>query len=296
MLTRALLPGVLLVTATLAASGIAAASPATPAVPTIVADAVDHPIQLDGEIDDWAGVAGTIVPLSGYGGADRVELRAAIHGDRFYLLAIWDDVSKNDLHKPYQWNEASQTYERTDQMEDRFAFSMPISGDFTANKLDGSEFTADVWHWKANRSNPVGLAHDKWWRVSRTPFEGSRAFETANGETVHLHRPSDSGDRLYKPVRYYVKEGEIMPLYEVNGEARGSIADVSAKGAWRDGRWYLELSRLLDTGHDDDAVIPPNGAIRFAVALFDGVSNNVVDGGMHSVSELLVLETRAASS
>jgi Ethylbenzene dehydrogenase len=299
MLNRALLAGILLATATLAASSTASASPPLPAAvaaATVTANAIGHPIILDGEVADWEGVAGTVVPLSGHGGADSVELRAAIRDDRIYLLAIWDDPSENKLHKPYRWNEASQTYEKTEQMEDRFALSMRMSGDFTANKLDGSEFTADVWHWKANRSNPVGLAHDKWWRVSRTPFEGSRAFETPSGEVVHLHRPSDAGDRLYKPVRYYVKEGEIMPLYEVNSEARGSIADVQANGAWRDGRWYLELSRLLDTGHDDDAVIPANGTIPFAVALFDGVSNNIVDGGAHSVSELLVLETRAASS
>jgi hypothetical protein len=290
MSTRTLLPGVMIATA------ILAASPTLSAPQTLTADAINHPIHLDGEIDDWGDVEATFVPLSGHGGADRVELRAAIRGDRFYLLAIWDDTSQSDLHKPYQWNEASQTYVKTDRMEDRFALSMPITGDFTANKLDGSEFTADVWHWKANRSNPIGLAHDKSWRVSRTPFKRSLAIETPNGELVHIRRPSDAGDRLYKPVRYYVKEGEIMPLYELDGEARGSIADVKAKGVWRDGRWYLELSRRLDTGHDDDAVIPANGTIAFAIALFDGVSNNMVDGGAHSVSELLELETRAASS
>jgi hypothetical protein len=241
-------------------------------------------------------VAGIVVPLSGTGGADRVELRAAIRGDRIYVLAIWDDPSKSDLHKPYRWDEAAHAYKKTDDMEDRFALSMRMSGEFTANKLDGSEFTADVWHWKAHRSNPAGLAHDKWWRVSRTPFDRSRAFETPEGGIVHLARPSDAGDQLYKIVRYHIKRQEMMPLYEVNRSARGSIVDVSAAGVWRDGRWYLELSRRLDTGHDDDAVIAANGTMPFAIAVFDGVSNNLVDGGMHSVSKLLILETRAASS
>jgi hypothetical protein len=290
MPTRALLPGVVIAAATLAAS------PAFSAPQTLTAHAIDHPISLDGQIDDWQGVAGTVVSLSGAGGADRVELRAAIRGDRIYLVAIWDDPSESDLHKPYRWDEASHTYKKGDDMEDRFALSMRMSGDFTANKLDGSEFTADVWHWKAHRSNPAGLAHDKWWRVSRTPFDKSRAFETPGGETVHLARPSDAGDQLYKVVRYHVRQRETMPLYEINRGARGSIADVNAAGVWRDGRWYLELSRRLDTGHDDDAVIPANGTMPFAIALFDGVSNNLVDGGMHSVSELLVLETRAVSS
>ena len=51
-----------------------------------------------------------------------------------------------------------------------------------------------------------------------------------------------------------------------------------------------------DTGHDDDAVIPSAGTIELAVALFDGVSHNVVDGGSHSVSEKLILRTFAPSS
>ena len=289
MSIRAVLPAVLLAAAV-------CAGPAAGAPQTLTASLLDHPIRLDGQMDDWQDVAGIVVPLSGTGGADRVELRAAIRGSRIYVLAMWDDPSESDLHKPFKWNEASQTYEKTDAMEDRFALSLRISGDFTANKLDGSEFVADVWHWKAHRSNPVGLVHDKWWRVSRTAFGKSRAFETPDGETVHILRSSDAGDQLYKVVRYHTKQHEIMPLYEVNGAARGSIADVNARGVWRDGRWYLEMSRRLNTGHDDDAAIPADGRVPFAIAVFDGVSNNLVDGGMHSVSELLVLETRAASS
>lgn len=289
MSIRAVLPAVLLAAAV-------CAGPAAGAPQTLTASLLDHPIRLDGQMDDWQDVAGIVVPLSGTGGADRVELRAAIRGSRIYVLAMWDDPSESDLHKPFKWNEASQTYEKTDAMEDRFALSLRISGDFTANKLDGSEFVADVWHWKAHRSNPVGLVHDKWWRVSRTAFGKSRAFATPGGETVHILRSSDAGDQLYKLVRYHTKQHEIMPLYEVNGAARGSIADVNARGVWRDGRWYLEMSRRLNTGHDDDAAIPADGRVPFAIAVFDGVSNNLVDGGMHSVSELLVLETRAASS
>jgi DMSO reductase family type II enzyme heme b subunit len=260
------------------------------------ARAVEQLLTVDGEIGDWARLPRITVPLSGTDGADRVELAAAIRGDRIYVLAIWNDPTENDLHKPYRWNEAVHAYERTEQMEDRFAIAFAMSGDFSANKIDGSEFTADVWHWKANRSNLAGLAHDKWWRVSRTPFENSREFRTPSGETVYLARPSDAGDQLYKPVRYYLKQNDIMPLYEVNPAPQGSIADVQAKGVWRDGRWYLELSRLLQTGHDDDTAIPSAGTVEIAVAVFDGVSHNVVDGGGHSVSEKLILRTFVPSS
>ena len=82
-----------------------------------------------------------------------------------------------------------------------------------------------------------------------------------------------------------------MPRYQVNTSPTGSIADVKAKGVWRDGKWYLELARKLDTGHADDAVIPAAGEIEIAIAGFNGVS-----GKRHSVSETLVLKTSAKGS
>jgi Ethylbenzene dehydrogenase len=263
---------------------------------TLEARQVDHDIVLDGDIADWADVPGISVPLSGTGGANRVELKAALRGTRIYVLAVWDDPTENKLHKPYVWNEEIQAYDKSEIMEDRFAIAFAMRGKFSANKLDGSEFEADEWHWKASRSNPAGLAHDKYWKVSRTPFEGAREFESPNGGMVYLARPSDAGDWLYKHVQYFFKQADVMPLYEINMHPRGSIADIQAKGVWRDGRWYLELARVLDTGHDDDTVIPASGTIEFAVAVFDGVSYNVVDGGMHSVSEKLLLRTVGPSS
>jgi hypothetical protein len=102
---------------------------------------------------------------------------------------------------------------------------------------------------------------------------------------------SDDGDRLYKPLKYDAKQDDVMPRYQVNMTAQGSIADVQAKGVWRNGRWYLEMARKLDTGNADDAVIPAAGNIEIAVAAF-----NHIGGKNHSVSEKLVLTTGGSSS
>ncbi len=258
---------------------------------TLTAPSIDHAITLDGDMGDWDGIAGTTVPLTGKGGVDSVELRAAVHGDMIYVLAVWEDSSKDILHKPYKWDEGSKSYKKTKQMEDRFAISLRMSGEFSANKIGGSLFVADVWHWKASRSNPAGLAHDKMWKVSDEPFKKGKEFKTEDGKTVYVGRMSDAGDRLYKPLKYDAKQDDVMPRYQVNMTAQGSIADVRAKGVWRDGRWYLEMARKLDTGHADDAVIPAAGKIEIAVAAFNHVSD-----GKHSVSEKLVLTTGAKSS
>ena len=230
-----------------------AASLPAQAQTTINAARLKAPITLDGNIDDWAGVAPVTVPLSEVGrkggGIASVEIRTAVHGDMFYMLAVWEDPDESKLHKPYQWDEASQSYKATKVGEDRFIVSLSMEGSFTPNKLDGSEFTADVWYWKSQRSNTAGLAHDKSWRVSSEPFKKAKKFRGENGNTVYIKRSSDAGDKLYSSVKYDDKEGDLMPRYKVNMAAQGSIADVKARGVWRNGRWYLELARKLDTDH-----------------------------------------------
>lgn len=245
-------------------------------------------ISVDGDLGEWSAIEGITVPLTGNGGVASVEMKAAVRGDSIYVMASWDDTTESRLHKPYKWDKAAQAYGRTNQLEDRFAVTLAMTGEFSESKLSGAEFTADVWHWKASRSDPAGIAHDKMWRVSRTPFEKAKEITGAGGATVYVARPSDEGDRLYRPVKYTEHAEDIMPRYEVNLAATGSIADVKARSVWRDGRWHLEMSRKLDTGNPDDAVIPRAGNVEIAVAAF-----NDVDMRDHSTSGKIVLQTSA---
>ena len=278
----------------LTAAGIAVLSSAPPCVKPAMAEesqiltaqSAGPEITVDGELGEWDAVQGITVPLTGRGGVDSVTLKAAIRGDRIYIMAHWEDTTESRLHKPYRWDEATQAYRRTNQLEDRFAVTLAMTGDFSENKLSGSEFTADVWHWKASRSDPAGVAHDKMWRVSRTAFPKAKAIGGSQGVTVYVARPSDKGDRLYRPVKYTERAEDIMPRYEVNSSATGSIMDVAAKSVWRNGRWQLEMSRKLDTGNPDDAVIPDTGQIEIAIAAF-----NDVDMRNHSTSGKITLQT-----
>lgn len=271
---------------TLAAAGVAMFPVTATAQTVIEAATVSAAITIDGDVGEWAGVPGVTVRLAGDGGVDSVEIKAAVYGDTIYLLAVWSDPTENRQHKPYRWDDATQSYKKQRELEDRFAISFRMSGKFSANKIDGSIFVADVWHWKAARSDPAGVAHDKMWKTSGEPFEKSKEWTNGNGTTIYLARLSDAGTRLYKPVKYDAKEDDVMPGYKVTMSPQGSIADVAAKGVWRDGRWYLELARKLDTGNPDDVVISAEGSIEIAIAAFNGV-----DGRKHSVSNVLVLKT-----
>ena len=253
---------------------------------TLVASKIDQAATIDGNPAEWSRVPAIVVPLKGKGKVDSVELKAAVRDGMIYVYAKWADSTESRLHKPYKWNEASQSYKRTRQLEDRFAISLEMSGNFSANKIDGSIFNADVWHWKAGRTDPAGIAHDKMHKVSDTPFKKGKKFKAASGKTVYLGRLSDAGDRLYRAVKFDAKQQDVMKRYEVNTTPSGSIADVRAKGMWRDGYWHLEFARKFDTGNSDDAVIPADGTIKIAVAAF-----NNVGGRNHSTSEIIVLNT-----
>ena len=266
-------------------AGVTPAPPARAEMQLSATAAAEAP-RVDGDASDWSAVDGLTVPLEGKGNVASVELKAAIHGDSIYILAVWDDKTKSDLHKPYKWDEALFAYGRTKQLEDRFAIQFAMEGDFSHDKTDGSTFKADVWHWKASRSNPVGLAHDKWLIAGSEPMERSKKVKGADGKTAYIRRIGDAGDKLYSSVTYDVKDKDIMPRYKVTEAPRGSIADIQAKGVWADGRWTLEMTRKLDTGNADDAVIPASGSIQIAVAAF-----NDVDGKNHSVSQVITLNT-----
>ena len=178
---------------------------------SLSAPKVSKAITVDGDLSDWSGVKGITVPLKGKGRVSSVEMKAVVHGDMIYVYAKWADSTKSAYHKPYKWDGTRKSYKRTKQLEDRFAISLAMSGEFSPNKISGSIFTADVWHWKAARTNPAGVAHDKRHIVSDKPFKKGKKFKTPDGKTVYVGRPGDAGDRLYRPIKYDMKEQDLMP-------------------------------------------------------------------------------------
>jgi len=161
-----------------------------------------------------------------------------------------------------------------------------MAGDFTTNWLSGNEFTADTWHWKASRSNPLGLAHDKSLNFSRSKLARAYKLVLPDGGHIYLSRPSDNGDKLYKTKRYRRLEQQMMPKYILTESPRGSVADVAARGDWSDGRWHLELSRQLVTGNADDVSFPLEpGKVKGGIAVFNRSENDD-----HAISDVVDFE------
>ena len=245
--------------------------------PTVVADAMGSAPTLDGMADEWAGVTGATVKVmpandgdaKAYQGAVDVQIKAAVNGDMIYVLAQWPDSTKSDTHKTLTWSAEKDGYVEGKDREDRIALKFDMGGEFTACMLTGKEYKADVWHWKAYRSQSAGVAHDKMHVISFEKLKKSKLHPTRDGKEIYVQRPGDKGDKLYKSQKPIDNIGAVVPRYLPNMSATGSVADVKAASSWKDGMWTLELARKLDTGNPDDVVLAKGKTYNAGAAVFD---------------------------
>jgi hypothetical protein len=149
---------------------------------------------------------------------------------------------------------------------------------------------ADMWHWKAVRSNPVGYTEDGYVTTnpSKKPEKGRKrdagSGKAKGNSTKDKSKPmymQDSAKSVSIPGSLLVshaveikdystfKEGDEIPGYMLNTAWKGSFADVKTKGVWANGKWTVMMSRKLETGNDDDVQFNTRKKYPFALAVFD---------------------------
>jgi ethylbenzene dehydrogenase len=233
--------------------------------------------RIDGALDDtaWRDAAALEVTTTHRHGSPAaapivVRVQTVHTATHVFFAFAWADPSESRTIKPWVWNAASSRYDEGPDREDMFAVAFPLEGPFDADMLAPVESVWDVWQWKANRTDPAGYAMDKTSHHTRFAPNGKAVEYTArDGRPIWIARPDDAGDPLYTkrpaPSEF---AGERVDQY-VPAIATGSAADVRGKGTWTNGRWTLELSRALATGHPDDAVLELGTEVPIAIAVFD---------------------------
>ena len=143
----------------------------------------------------------------------------------------------------------------------------------------------DLWFWLAGISNPLKYVSDRFLddtidptlpKAARKQDKGEVGF-LKNGYKTPVERiaPSRPTLKLIKPLTvqnrpypligemediiFYkdFKAGDREPFVYFNGPPTESQADIRGQAVWRGGRWYLEMSRRLDTGYRDDIPFAP---------------------------------------
>ncbi|MDH3221293.1 MAG: ethylbenzene dehydrogenase-related protein [Gammaproteobacteria bacterium] len=246
--------------------------------------------QIDGELSEWQVLPPNLIKITpavdndpkNRTGTIEVKLWLGMRDGMIYVAAQWPDDAPDDNYRPWEWR--GQKYQRSKIRDDMFALRFALAGEFNRSMVADANYQVDVWVWSAGRSNRIGNASDYKHTISLKMIEDVAEYETESGKTVYIDRDRDEGYigfSTLKPGK--TRTTTSRQSIDFSREASGSVADVTARGAWNGDYWSLEMVRLLDTGHDDDVKLSAGQKILGQIAVFNK------SGGQHkSVSEPLL--------
>ena len=223
------------------------------------------PPVIDGQIDkSWDKATEVSV-------TDKIEkttiyIKSICSKDQIYFLVRYKDKTENRHHKRFIWDKNLEMYKHGPTKEDSFIFKWPISqsvDDFSLKAT--SPYIADIWYWKAFRTDPKGYADDKRHIYSDTKLAKARSIILGK-KIFYLSRPGDEGQSSYKSLIPTEKTNQEIDSYAHRSPTL-SRADVKAKGVHKDGMWTIEFSRALNTGHFDDIKFERKNSYKFGVSL-----------------------------
>ncbi len=160
-------------------------------------------------------------------------------------------------------------YKPMGDREDTFVFKWSMVGNRANLAFQNAEpHRADIWHWKALRTNPLGYADDKMHLLLPEPHEQATVVESLIHGSLFLRRLADAGQGAYREYSVKTYKADYLPRFYPY-QPEGSRADVRAKGVWHNNAWTLEFGRKMHTGNADDIKFDPGEIYLFAVSCYD---------------------------
>lgn len=202
--------------------------------------------QIDGELKEWQTLQPYLVKITpaiendkqNHTGTIEIKLWAGIRNEMIVVAVQWPDEAADISYRPWQWR--GQKYRRSKRRDDMFALRFALAGDFDRSMLAEANYEVDVWVWSAGRSNKAGNASDYKHTISLKMIEDVAEYETESGKTVYIDRDRDDGYIGFKTLKPgKTKTATSRESIDFSREATGSVADVTARGVWKDGfgRW-----------------------------------------------------------
>ncbi|MGL1930752.1 MAG: ethylbenzene dehydrogenase-related protein [Desulfotalea sp.] len=216
---------------------------------------ISHKVEIEPVIDGIAELNWTyITPTTTFDPIANHEIMIkSVHTDKkIFFLVTFPDKDESRRHRAWHWNNKNKTYVQGNEREDIFLFKWAISEATTDLTLTSdTPYIADLWFWKARRTDPTYFADDKLQRLLYKKERKGLALTSKSGNVLFLRRQGDSGKSAYKTSLYTEYIGDVVTRYTLR-QPLGSRADVKAKGIWDNGSWTIEFARKLNTGSKDD--------------------------------------------
>lgn len=188
---------------------------------------------------------------------------AAVHDGRTLAVRLtWRDASRNDA------------VVRPEDFEDMAAVQLYKGGPEPFLGMGSEAGHIDLWQWRAGRTRDAALANSK---LDDYPFDAPQY-------------PGLLRDKSKLPPDQYTARaaGNQLASADAHGGASSLTAKgvgsttmrprasqtVTAKAAWKDGRWTVVLRRPLAVGAGDGIGLAPGDRCSVAFALWDGAARD----------------------
>lgn len=218
---------------------------------TIISKKVSLEPAIDGKIDNIWNNAGSITTRDNIANID-VIIKSAHTGKKIFFLVVFPDKDESRTHKSWVWNKVMEIYEIGNDREDTFTLKWNMEPAVVDLSIYADNpYKADVWYWKACRTDPIGYADDKIDILSSIENRNAVKLESKSKKTTYLLRNEDKGDPAFRTNLVVTYKSDIIPRFILQDPTQ-SRKDVKAKGIWNDGKWVIEFCRDLMTGNEDD--------------------------------------------
>ena len=199
----------------------------------------------------------------------NVSMKAVYTENQIFFLVIFTEPDESREHKPWIWDQALEIYRTGPERGDCFIFKWSMEpGPVDLSTYADKPYKADIWFWKAGRTDPVRYADDKHQILSKTKIAKSVKIISKGGYAFYLSRRGDLGSSAYEAQTYSEYKGDTARRF-TNRQPTGSRADVRAKGQWKDGKWIVEFGRSLNTNHPDDIQFNTTKDFLFGISRYE---------------------------
>jgi hypothetical protein len=198
-----------------------------------------------------------------------VNIKAVYTDNQIFMLFKFHDQDESRTHKSWNWDTGRALYKVGHDREDVFVIKWSMETEpVDLSIYSDTPYLADLWFWKACRTDPVGYADDKVHLLSFSKERDTTDLTSRSGVKTYLTRIGDKGSSAYQIDLKYDYEGDVALRY-INRQPSGSRADIKAKGSWNNGEWTIEFARALDTGNLDDILFKTDRKYLFGVSRYE---------------------------
>ena len=236
---------------------------------TVQAIHVDEPPVIDGVTNDPAWE--TAQEIITYDKASKlpITIKAVYTDAEIFMQVRFPDADESRTHKSWAWDKDREIYTVGHDREDIFIVKwnmLPEPVDLSI--FADNPYQADIWFWKACRTDAAGYADDKSHILSQAEERDATKIVSRSGKTMYLLRRGDTGTTPYMIDLVTEHQEEMMPRYKYQTPT-GSRSDIQSRGTWENGTWTIEFRRNLITTHQDDIQFNPGKKAHFGVSRYE---------------------------